>query len=370
MPLLLGVVALLLGGGAFGAPAAGGAARAPAAASQYHGNVSITSEGPGVAVPAGTTLSIVYELEDPTFSPAVAGLYVHVPSSVGVFNTTNGTLRVPLAPKIVTLVSPNWTAPGNTTFNSTLVNATTFPSSGAPTGRHAVFSSQQVALSSPLPDGSWTVYLRWRWSLQPILGQNVSGPWEPSPNGTPVLPAETATLANPLPASVPPGSTLTVCLAGPISNRTFSLRVFQQDPTLLLEESNGTAPVDLLTSFCLAVTVPSWVPPEVLLVELWDQPNLTSNGSQPPTYLLYSLKIPVMAASPPPPTLFGYPREEVELAGGLVLLGLVVLAAALLVRRRSRRRRPPPRPFAVPSGAAGPVGSGTVAEPKAAHPPP
>jgi hypothetical protein len=313
----------------------------PSSAEDFHGNLSIAGPGPGVSVPAGTTLSIVYELQDPTYSAVDQGIYVHIPISAAVFNTSTGTFRVLLFAKIVTFTSTAWSSATNTTFNSTLVNATSFPSSGPTSEHHAVLSSQQVALTSPLPDGSWTVWVRWHWALQPIVGQNVSGPWEPSANGTAVLPAESATLTQPVPLSVPPGYNFTMCLVGPIAGRTFSLRLFEQIPPLLIGEVNTTVPAGQLTSYCLGTEVPSWVPPQTLLIELWEAPNASANGSLPPAYLLFSYKIAVVLESPPPTTLFGLPKTEVEI-GALLVLAAVVTLVGVAYAVRQRRGRPPP----------------------------
>lgn len=312
---------------------------APSSSPIFNGNFSISAPGPGTSLPPVTLLTIQYEIMDPTYTSALSGLAIRIPAPVASFNTTAGTVRVYLPAKVITLVAPGWTNVTNTSTSMLLLNATTFSSGGPAASHRAIFSSQTVAVTSPSPYGSLSLALRWRWILQPSVGANITGPWLP-PNGTVIVPDQFADLASTSSKSLSPGDVFTACLDGPIGGRTFSLHAVQPDPRADLFSVNATAPLFVSGPFCIQLRVPNYIAPQLLLFLVWDYSNAAAGPANTTTFLLYIVRVTVVAPPAPPWVIFGVPGWTfLGVAAGVAGGSTVAIALAMVYSRRRRRRR-------------------------------
>ena len=138
------------------------------------------------------------------------------------------------------------------------------------------------------------------------------------------------------------GSPFTACVSGSVEGRTFSLHAETVKGVSVNDfvQVNATVPRVTSLPFCWSalITLPNaTLPPETLLVHVWDYQNAyTSNVT---TLLLYSLSVKIVnATSTPSNDILGYP---VSTWLTFTSIGAAALAVALVVYGvlRSRRRR-------------------------------
>jgi hypothetical protein len=350
----VGVVLLALVLPAPGAWAEASHAVLPAFQPTFNGNFSAVGVGPETSVLPGTTLLIEFEMEEVGYSTALPGLYVRVPAPVALFNVSYGVLRIALPAVTVNFNSSGWTSTANTTTKFYLANETVFPNASSASDR-ATLSSQTVALTSPAPYGSFSFHLRWRWATTSLAGINSTGMWSPNPNGTVIQPDQYAQLQSPLTLNVPPGAGATVCLNGPVAGRTFSLHAVEPFPHLDFANTTATAPASGPLPYCVTLTLPSWLEPGLIDVDVWDYHAATSSNPNVTSFLLYVVKVNVAPASSPPPSLYGISFFDWYAGVGILAAAILGLVALLVYRRLGPPSPSAAEPSTVPAGAIAPA---------------
>lgn len=341
LAFLLGLIVLGTAAGATPRGTEGGPIPSGAPlATNFSANFSLAGIGPEADVPAGSNLAIEYEVRDPSFGSGQAGLYVHVPSPEALFNVSWGIERSFLPGTTILFNSTNWTSPLNATPTIFLANETVFSNTGVPAKDRAILSTEGVAVTAPLPLGSLTIELRWRWVVAPSAGANISGAWIPSANGVPIEPGQYAQLVLGAGASLSPGQPYSACLYGSVANRTFQLQVLLPNPHLLVGATSATAPFVANGTFCFGLDLPSWLLPQTVQIDVWNIVPSASPGGNASTLLLYLLKAQVVPAATGPATWLGLPTEAWYI-GGTALAGVTGLGIVGYAMRRPEPVAPP-----------------------------
>ena len=316
--------------------------------SLFHGNFSASGDGPGTSAPALSTLTITYQFEDPSYTPDLSNLYLKVPAPAAIFNSTAGPFTLYLPPRTISINSSGWTAQSNASSTFPLANATTFTGEGGTSARGAILSTQTVSLASPLPYGALTVFLRWKWVLQPPTGPNVTlgaNPWIPSGTGVGIQPDRYAALASTSGSSLLAGQTFSACVDGAIADRTFSLHAETVRPANDFVQVNATVPSNQVGPYCWSLIVPTYVAAQTIEMHLWEYLVAPTDPSNVTQFLLYSVRVNIVNDTGSTLSLFGISATQWALYGTAGILGLIVVVV-LSRRARSRKER-----TAAPSGA-------------------
>ena len=339
-PLALLAVALL----AVPCPDVSGASSGTAATFEPtpNGNFSIEGPGPETNLPAGSILTVQYELRDPNYTSTQKGLYVRVPAPTAQFNVSYGQLRLQMPGITVAFNSTNWTNPANTTTSEQLLNETVFPNTGRVANDRAALSSGDLALTSPETFGALTIDLRWRWAASPSFGANFTGSWEPSASGVAIEPDQFVQLLSPASQTVSPGQGVAVCLGGPVAGRTFSLHAVMPSPRLDFATRNGTVAPNGVSPYCQTLVLPTWLEPQNINVYVWDLSTSNSTPGVITSFLLYVIKVNVVGASPSTPSLYGIPLGTWYLGLGAATAVLLLAIAYALWRGGPGSRRAAP----------------------------
>ena len=324
------------------------------------GNFSMHVRGPhrgtaNASLGAGGELFVDYQFWVDHFNASIDdGLVVRVPQSLALFPATPSELTV-TAPATVFTVNnaSNWSAPFSQSSLELTEAATFSPSSTA------IFTSQLVAVTTSLPWNSVNLTFQWNWTFVDPPLKPVSSGWVGSQNLTPDQYVQLASTSR---LSMSNGSPFTACVSGSVEGRTFSLHAETVKGVSVNDfvQVNATVPRVTSLPFCWSalITLPNaTLPPETLLVHVWDYQNAyTSNVT---TLLLYSLSVKIVnATSTPSNDILGYP---VSTWLTFTSIGAAALAVALIVYGvfRARRRReiarqtePPDSSVAPSAGAA------------------
>ncbi|MCI4330746.1 MAG: hypothetical protein L3K19_02720 [Thermoplasmata archaeon] len=241
------------------------ATRAPVAE-----NLSLTLPNPSTAGPNGTRVNVTGSVGDvltvttyvslDSYTAAWGLVTVHIPGLSVRFPTTGGSdpqfpLTVP--PKNLTFASN-----ASLNYQSSLTLNVTAPFH---LGLNATMTSSGYAPFFTLPWG--TVALNFSWSY--ILNSSahaVRASMGPSVLQS-IFPAETFTVTYAGPSSVALGTQFTVCLSGPVTNRTFGLRGVDSTGGVF---ANITQPFGPDSTGCMSMPVPSNASVGKVTVQLWE----------------------------------------------------------------------------------------------------
>lgn len=233
-------------------------------------NLSLPLPNPSSPGPNGTPVALNGAVGDVlTLTVFVAlnsfndswGVYqLHMPSLSVRFPLYNGS--DPQFP--ITVASKNLTFPqnGTTAYQSaiTLKQAAPFR-----LGLNATLTSNGYAPSSSLPWGTVALNVSWSYTLNTSGGAKraSAGPGVPQA----VFPARSFGLAYAGPAAVLLGTQYTVCLNGPVLNRTFGLRGVNATGTVFANLTSTLLPG---ATGCLEIPVPADVTGGRITVQLWE----------------------------------------------------------------------------------------------------
>lgn len=287
-------------------------------------NVSSSQDGPGGSALPGDRVGYRFQVAIPGYNSSWGSVEVWFPPTVVNFDTLEGSLGVGTGARNLTVDSPGFTGGNLTGVLQTMTNLTAFRSQSS-----ATFSTQQQAPMALTPPGTFALAIEWQWVVVVADGSVSNSSWNPVPP-VEVNPDQYANLLSLQPRSVAPGGTVTGCLTGPISDRTFALRAVTVTPPVDFAGRAGTVPAGGAAQYCLSLTIPSSTPYEPVIVRLWDVVSPTSG------YLLYAVRIHVANVTSAPSPL---PWTSVVDLGVLGFGGLLVVACVLLWRRPSSGAR-------------------------------
>ncbi|MCI4350813.1 MAG: hypothetical protein L3K15_04800 [Thermoplasmata archaeon] len=259
------------------------AAVTPEVTTSPHGNILIHSRAPQGAITPGMVLSVEYRLAIVNDTPSIGAVPVRVPGTLASFPTQGGPLFLFQVGRNVTLSGTGFSDPNATNSPQLLTNASAFQ-----TGETATFDTQLAALMTPFPYGQLTLEAQWQWTLTAQDGSHLNGSWSPTIPQV-IHPAQYAYLVSIGPAQVAPGGGITSCLGGSIVNRTFSLHAETVHPLNDFVQNTNTVPATQSSPFCQTIVIPSSVPPQPLIVHIWDYGSVT--------LLLYIVKVGLLNAS-------------------------------------------------------------------------
>ena len=343
LPRLLAVVLILLGATGAGLGASASAAPAPHAAppifsTTINSNFSIPDAAPGGTFYPGTYLRAQFEIGLASGRSYTTPVQVWVPGTAAQFPTNQGPVRLAHLAVNYTFV-PGGPTESNATNLTTLI---TYAGSFNATG-NATLSSQLVALMSNQPYGTLNVTVSWRWLVGLPDGSVEVGAWT---RPVTIMPALYAALVSIGPTTLAPGSSVSVCLGGPIAGRTFSLHLETVNPYDDFIQVNSTAPASG-GPLCWSAPIPPWVPPQGLLAHVWDYDAVT--------LLLYNVKIALVNASALPTTgpfaALLTPSGAATTVAGIGLLGLGIFEGVRIGRSRRAHPRSSDRAAEPPAGA-------------------
>ncbi|MCI4345221.1 MAG: hypothetical protein L3K07_00480 [Thermoplasmata archaeon] len=285
-----------------------------------NGDFYVNDSTPPGSFPVGSRLTASYQLVVPGFPNGPAG-QIHVPSAVAVFPGASGPIHVYI-PSANLTVSPGGQVTPSENSSTRLTSTTQF----SPT-TPASLASQGFAVQASWPVGTHSVGIQWSWSIATPDGVVTNGP---ASNRVSIAPAETATVANNPPASVPLGGSYPICLSGPVTGRTFSAHFSTDSPF-----TTYSAPPVTVTNlsggeFCWSTTVPASLPSGAANVHLWEY----AAG----TYLLYEFPVQLDGSSTSSTAGGGGLRlSSVGVAAvGAVAVASAVAGVGVLSRRHAR----------------------------------
>jgi hypothetical protein len=308
----------------------------------YHANLYLASPVPAGPMSFGEELAATYGVMVPAFPSWSPPEYVVVPSALLTFPPSAGGSQVYLPAENVTIRT-------NASVTVAVGPAVRESARTVPPNASASLSTQGVAVSASWPTGTYSVEVRWQWTLISPNGGRTSGNWSAWES---VAPAQIAGIVGSAPKVLVPGSPFDFCLNGTLQGRSFSLHLSMGANGSQLDLGNATIPDRSTPVFCWNSTISSSLSPQPAYLHVWEIDNTS--------FLLYVLKVQVQPGATSKTSGYGWMPSS--WSGPLMLpifLGLLVLVAVfavVLVRRRNARRPPasPPTVWAEPNVAPPP----------------
>jgi hypothetical protein len=307
------LVVLLPGGSGAGGPSAeaGAVTASTPPGLYYHANLYATTAPPNGTTPVGELIGAEYALDAPTLPASSGAATVQVPAAVVTLPASSGPIHVTFGPVNVSLAGPataTASAGASTRFGAPLV----FNASPA-----ASYSTQGLAVMASWPAGAYPVEFRWHWLLDAPDGRITGGPWS---NTTSVVPAQTADVSIPTSRTWVTGTSPSVCVAGPVAGRTFSVHLSITTPSSAFVTSTVTVPAAQSGPYCWPNPLPAGTASQSAFLHVWEIGNQT--------FLLDVLAVRLLnapAANGPQSLSSGPHGPPPWLLPGLVLTGIVAL---------------------------------------------
>jgi hypothetical protein len=214
--------ALVSNGDSLGIVVASGPA-CPTTVSTPSAVLDIPAAPPAGSVPAGSALSVTYQLQALSLPSGLSSASVELPSVTGIFpESTGGSFDVFTNAQTVSVTEGAWTAV--TAHSKSVTSTTEFT-----TGPSAELSTQLLAVLTTAPAGSLNLEVRWSWSLDNGTGSTSTGAWTvPATNGTfPSIffPDPYVALVGQSPSVEQTGAFFSVQLSGAPSHTQFLLKL-------------------------------------------------------------------------------------------------------------------------------------------------
>jgi len=317
-----------------------------------NGNLTISVEEPRFTAVAGDFVGMQFELKVAQWTPTDGSFNVTVPGCKGVFYYgANSSFALFENRQNITVSSVNNTNPTLTQVDLQLSADTSFDLS-----KDAVFSTNLLALMTPLPTGTINVSARWQWYVLTSGGTLTSGNWS---NWVSTTPVQDAWLGQNTGGQVTLNSNYTACLTGPVQGRNISLHIEEVSPLDDFSNTTKTVPLNWTGPFCLQIPIGATLPnnltvPQPLLVHLWDYGRSYYHLSNQ-TRLLYVINVKCVNATSSSPSwdafLLRISWQEWALIAG-VGVAVAVVALRLWFRRKGGPiSRPTATPTTPPPGA-------------------